>query len=76
MRYKVVVPYVVWAGIELEAINEEEAIEDAINETQLTNYCRHGETDRLIGSMNNETTIELSEDPLESGPYQIQVKPL
>lgn len=56
--YKVTLPFVIYVTAEIEADSEQEAIDNAINEVGLTNYCGGGGSDRLCGSWNMSHTIE------------------
>jgi hypothetical protein len=56
--YKVTLPFIVYVTAEIEADNEEKAIEEATGNLALTNYCGNGGDDRLVGSWNTSNTLE------------------
>lgn len=50
MKYNVTIPFLIWASVEVEADDENEAIESALNDTALTTYCGNGGTSKLCGT--------------------------
>lgn len=50
MKYRVAIPFIIWASVEVDADSEQEAIEEALNDTSLTTYCGNGGDDKLVGT--------------------------
>lgn len=50
MKYNVTIPFLIWAIVEVEADDENEAIDEALNDTALTTYCGNGGSSKLCGT--------------------------
>jgi len=57
-EYRVTLPFVIYVTTTIEADSEQEAIDEAVNDVSLTNYCGNGGDDRMVGSYNTNDTIE------------------
>lgn len=66
--YKVTLPFIIYVTAEIEADSEDEAIDEAINDIGITNYCGNGGDDRLVGGWNTSCTIECG-DFIDSVDY-------
>ena len=68
-KYRVTIPYAVYVTTEVEAEDEENAIELAC-ENNLRCYVGNNALDRLCGI--TEGSLEPSEEPIEMDPFQIK----
>ena len=66
--YKVTLPFVIYVTAEIDADSEQEAIDEAINDIGITNYCGNGGDDRLVGGWDTKHTIECG-DFIDSVDY-------
>lgn len=62
MKYEVVIPFIIYVTVKVEAGDEDDAICEAIEGVELTNYCGHGGYDRLVGTVCHA--------PIEIGDYE------
>ena len=61
-KYRVTLPYIVYVQDEVEAENEEEALEIACSDITLSSYVGNGSIDRLVGVTSG--SVEASCEPL------------
>jgi hypothetical protein len=70
--YNVTIPYAVFVTVEVEAENEESAIEEGLNDSVINAYCGNGGNDKLIGV--SEGSIEAGYSPLDEIGFDIFVE--
>jgi hypothetical protein len=73
MKYKVTLPFIIYVTTTVEADSEDIAIDEAIENVQLTNYCGNGGDDRMVGSYDTCDTIEPGEF-IDDASYQPSVE--
>lgn len=75
MKYRVSVPYLVWASIEIDADDEDAAIDAAIGETSLRGQVGNGgRGDKLIGTSNQRVSIEVCDEYFELDAIKPEAK--
>lgn len=74
-KFHVEVPYLVWTTVEVEADDDEDAIEKALDETCLGGYQGNGGTHRLIGPQ-GKATIEVPDQHFDGDRIDIYVEQL
>lgn len=57
-KYLVTVPYTVFVNVEVVASSEDEAKEFAVPLAELINYKSNGETNKLVGPLEDDVTVE------------------
>ena len=72
-KYEVYVTIPVFAAIKVEAEDSEEAIDKAWGYSGLTGYCGNGGTDKLVGTYEQNVSLEPGDSPLE-GPYEFKTE--
>ena len=72
-KYRVNIPYAVFVTVDVEAENEEQAIDKAFEDGYLTGFCGNGGTDKLVGVTGSNVSIEHGEEALEIEPFKIEV---
>jgi hypothetical protein len=63
-KYIVTIPYACFVTVEVEANNEREAEEMAIDEGYITSYAGNGGFDKLIGVYGSNVSIEAGDEPI------------
>lgn len=72
-KFRVSVPYVVWVSVEVDAEDQESAIEASFEEAFLTGYCGNGGTDKLVG-VSGGASVEAGDTPIDFGGVGIEVE--
>ena len=70
-KYKVAVPYIVWAYVDVEADSEEDAIYKAIEASGLSSYAGNGGSNKLIGTRMQNVSLEPADESYE-GPNGLE----
>jgi hypothetical protein len=65
-KYIVEIPYLVFVTVTIEAENEEEAIDIALDEASIGAYCGNGGHDKLIG-VTGDASIYCDDCPITGG---------
>lgn len=74
-KYNVSLPIIAWVTVtDIEADNEEEAIDIALDEGGVTGYCGNGGSDKLIGVYGENIFIEASDEFIDT-ELEIKLKP-
>ena len=68
-KYRVSIPFAVWHTVEVEAEDEDAAIDAAMDISGLRGYVGNGSTGRLVGV--TEGSIEAIDEPLDEPPVLI-----
>jgi hypothetical protein len=76
MKYLVTMPFACFVYVEVEADNEDEAIDSAYDEAHISGYCGNGGSNKLIGVSGENISIEAGETPLENGGFSIRAEKL
>lgn len=74
-KYRVSVPYVVWVDVDVQASDDDNAIEVAMEEAYLCGYAGNGSTTKLVGNNIPGSIVEACEEPLYIDEDNITLKP-
>lgn len=71
-NYRVSIPYVVYVHADVEADNEDDAIEAAFdNGAGLTQFAGNGGSDKLVGVYGSDMFVEACDVPLETEEFSV-----
>lgn len=73
--WKVFCTMPVFATITVDADNEDEAIEAAMQYASLTGYVGNGGTDKMVGTGDSNVSLEPGDGPIEGGGFDITAEP-
>ncbi len=64
-KFKVEVPFAVFVSVEVEADDEDSAMEEAAQEVSIHGYCGNGGSDKLIGVSGSDESIYACDETLD-----------
>ena len=76
-RYRVSIPYACWVTVDVEAENEEEAIEAAFDNGAIGHFCGNGGNDKLIGVYGDNVSIDVDDESIDGiADFKIEIDEL
>ena len=72
-NYRVSIPYIIYVDIEVEADDEESAVEEAYDLSHISNYVGNGGSDKLVGVCSSQASIDAPEGYAE-GDYELRIE--
>lgn len=73
-KYKVTAAMPVYVSVTVEAENETDAEDIAMQEMSLTSFAGNGGSDKLVGVYETHVSIEPGEDIIEGCGYTVEVE--